>query len=153
MSGWAPYAPLSHLSLSHTIYWISNSDSMTPYNPRASFFFDIIGHLSDGVGLPQLWFLLVTPTPVSPWADSLMTTDSFLLCLHENKAGWQPRDLMFFCSWCICIGQSTVTLGKCAVYGARFIHDFFFFFFLIRTEALSKHPHVSHLKCLWLVSC
>lgn len=26
-------------------------------------------------------------------------------------------------------------------------------FFLIRAEALSKHPHVSHLKCLWLVSC
>lgn len=95
MWGCAPYAPLSHSSLSHTIYWISNSDTMTSYNPSTPFFY-IIGHLSDGVGFLQVWFLLVTPTPVSPWADGLMTTDSFLVFLHENKAGWQPWDLMVF---------------------------------------------------------
>lgn len=38
MWGCAPYAPLSHSSLSHTIYWISNSDTMTSYNPSTPFF-------------------------------------------------------------------------------------------------------------------
>ncbi len=74
MSGSAPYAPLSHSSLSHTIYWISNSDNMTSLNPSAPFFY-IIGHLVDCRGFLQVWFLLATPIPVSPCAPRYQTSD------------------------------------------------------------------------------
>lgn len=90
MSGCAPYAPLSHSSLSHTIYWISNSDSMASYNPRTSLFLLYwssfwLSRFPAGLVLAHNTYPCLTLSP--ELADSLMTTDSFLVFLHENKAG------------------------------------------------------------------
>lgn len=100
--GSAPYAPLSHSSLSHTIYWISNSDSMTSYNPSTPFFY-IIGHLVDCRGFLQVWFLLATPIPVSPCAPRYQTAwwpQTVFWCFSMRaKLGDKPEKPLWFCSW------------------------------------------------------
>lgn len=145
MPGSAPYAPPSHSSLSHTIFWISNSDDMTSYNPGTSF--HIIGLLLDCRGFLLVCFLLVTPIPVSPWAPWWTVFWGFSM---KAKAEWQLWDLMVLFMinfpWAGDSGNESCVVHRSFHMGLSFlIRD--------KAEALSKHPHVLSLRCPRPVSC